>query len=181
MTPASRLPFGTLDLDPEVHVDAGPPRKVRCYVRGCNQMLRLPASEACPQHGIHCHLSSNGPTYSYVDVRRNIIVAADLFATRVLGNPYKYDSTWLGHEKSEDALTWNVFRTLQECGLLHVVARWITGMEIELEPRLYLWGLSISDETFEPWDLLIAARKQFESNLPVVRPPTEPDIALYLP
>jgi hypothetical protein len=78
------------------------------------------------------------------------------------------------------ALTWNVFRTLQECGLLHVLAKWITGLDIQREPHLYLWGLEISDGTFAPWDLLIAARKRFESNLPVKRPPTEPDIALYL-
>src|SRR5208282_1292283 len=32
-----------------------------------------------------------------------------------------------------------------------------------------------------PWDLLIAARQRFEANLPVNRPWTEPDIALYLP
>jgi len=64
---------------------------------------------------------------------------------------------------------------------LHIVAGWITGLEIQQEPRLYLWGLSISEDTFQPWDLLIAARKRFESNLPVQRPPTEPDIALYLP
>ena len=77
-------------------------------------------------------------------------------------------------------LTWNVFRTLQECGLLHTVAGWITGLEIQEEPP-YLWGLSISDDAFQPWDLLLAARERFESNLPVKRPPTEPDIALYLP
>jgi len=48
------------------------------------------------------------------------------------------------------------------------------------EPDLYLWGIRVSGDSFEPWDLLIAARKRFESNLPVVRPLTEPDIALLL-
>jgi hypothetical protein len=179
------LPFGTLDLDPHPYVVAGAPRRIRCYVRGCKGLLRPPGreypGEVCPVHGIRCHFSRNSATYSYVDVRRNIIVAPDLFATRVVGNPFKYPSNYLGNEKSEDALTWNVFRTLQECGLLHLVARWITGLEIPAEPRLYLWGLSVSDETFEPWNLLTAARERFESNLPVERPTTEPDIALYLP
>jgi hypothetical protein len=183
MTTLNSLPFGTLDLDPQPHVVAGPPRRIRCYVRGCEELLRPPLKlgydgEPCPDHGIRCHSSG---TYSYADVRRNIIVSPDLFATRVVGNPFKYESDRLGNEKSEDALTWNVFRTLQESGLLHVVARWVTGMQLSAEPTLYLWGLNVSDETLEPWDLLIAARKRFESNLPVKRPLTEPDIALYLP
>src|SRR5947209_1732531 len=110
----SPLPFGTLDLDPQPHVVAGPPRRIRCYVRGCTELLRPSArscdGEVCPVHGIRCHHSTNGATYSYADVRRNIIVAADLFATRIVGNPHKYETNRLGHENSEDALTWNVFR-----------------------------------------------------------------------
>jgi hypothetical protein len=185
MTRGNSLPFGTLDLDPQPYVVASPPRRVRCYVRGCKELLRPPArgyrGDVCRLHGIRCHLSTSGATYSYADVRGNIIVAPDLFATRIVGNPHKFESDRLGYEKSEDALTWNVFRTLQESGLLHVVARLITGLDIQQEPHLYLWGLSISDHTFKPWELLIAARERFESNLPVERPLTEPDIALYLP
>ena len=183
MTTLNSLPFGTLDLDPQPHVIAGPPKRIRCYVRGCEELLRPPLKkgydgEACLVHGIRCHSSG---TYSYPDVRRNIIASPDLFAEHVVGNSFKYESGRLGNEKSEDALTWNVFRTLQECGRLHLVAGWITGLEILAEPRLYLWGLSISDETFEPWEMLIEAREHFESHLPVKRPQTEPDIALYLP
>jgi hypothetical protein len=182
MAPPHPLPFGTLDLDPQPYVVAGAPLRIRCYVRGCTELLRPPArnfvADFCPVHGIRCHSSG---TYSYADIRRNIIIAPDLFITGIAQNPLKFDRTRLGYENSEDALTWNVFRTLQECGLLHVVARMITALEIREEPRLYLWGLSISDDKFEPWDLLIAARQRFESNLPVERPLTEPDIALYLP
>jgi hypothetical protein len=145
-------------------------------------MLRPPAEEydgeVCPVHGIRCHTSG---TYSYADVRRNIIIAPDQFIAGIVRNTFKHDCTRLGHEKSEDALTWNVFRTLQECGLLHVVARWVTGLDIEIEPHLYLWGICLTGDTFEPWDLLFKARERFESNLPVDRPQTEPDIALYLP
>jgi hypothetical protein len=185
MTELNSLPFGTPDLDPQPHVVSGPPQRVRCYVRGCQELLRPPArgcrGDVCRIHGIRCHYSTRGATYSYAEVRRNIIVAADLFATRIVGNPHKFETSRLGYENSEDALTWNVFRTLQEYRLLHVVARWITGLDVDTEPRLDLWGLSISDATFQPWDLLLAARARFESNLPVERPPTEPDIALYLP
>jgi hypothetical protein len=182
MTEVNPLPFGTPDLDPQQHVIDGPPRRIRCYVRGCKELLRPPAEgydgEVCPAHGIRCHTSG---TYSYADVRRNIIIAPDKFVVGIVRNPFKYETKRLGNENSEDALTWNLFRTLQECGLLHVVAQWITGLDIDAEPHLYLWGICLTGDTFEPWDLLIAARQRFENNLPVDRPQTEPDIALYLP
>lgn len=179
------LPYGTPDLDPEICLDPGPPLRVRCYGKGCDRMLRPPGGgypgDLCPVHGIYCHYSSSGVTYSYKEVRRNIIVAQDLLAQRVVGHPFKHDSKRFGLEKSEDALTWNVFRSLQEAGCLHKVARLVTGLDIAEEPRLFLWGLCLTGDTLEPWDLLIEARNRFESNLPVKRPLTEPDIGLYLP
>jgi len=108
-------------------------------------------------------------------------VAPGLLATRIVGHPFKYESHRLGSERSEDMLSFNVFRSLQEAGCLSRLAGWITGDTIAVEPFLFLWGLSLSDESLEPWDLLIDARKRFESNLPVKRPLTEPDIGLYLP
>lgn len=178
-------PFGVSDLDPEVNLQLGSPRQVRCYVKGCQHVVRVPRrkddGEACPIHGIRCHFSMNAATYSYLDVRRNIIVSPDLFATRVVGHPFKYESHRFGLENSEDALTWNVFRSLQEACCLQEVARWITGLDVDAEPDLLLWGIRLTDDSFEPWNLLVAARNRFERSLPVLRPLTEPDIALYLP
>jgi hypothetical protein len=179
------LPYGTPDLDPKVHLDRGPPLRVRCYVKGCSRMLRPPSrgcpGELCPVHEIRCHYSRSGVTYSYENVRRNIIVAPSLLADRVVGHPFKHDSSRFGLEKSEDALTWNVFRSLQEAGCLREVARMVTGLEVAEEPLLFLWGLCQTGDTLEPWNLLVQARKHFESDLPVKRPLTEPDIGLYLP
>jgi hypothetical protein len=104
-----------------------------------------------------------------------------MFATRLLGHPFKYETHRLGLENSEDALTWTVYRSLQEAGCLHELAHGITGEEVAPEPQLFLWGLGLTDDSLQPWDLLIAARERFESQLPVPRPLTEPDIALYLP
>jgi hypothetical protein len=183
MPPNLRLPFGTQDLDPRVVFDPGPPRRVRCYVQGCNHWLQTPTQadrgEVCPAHGIRCHHSSYGSTYTYLDARRNITVDPDVLATRIVGHPFKYESHRLGYERSEDALTWNVFRSLQATGRLHQVARRITGLDVTEEPRLFLWGIELTGDSFAPWDLLIAARARFESRLPVVRPRTEPDIALF--
>lgn len=179
------LPYGIDDLDPEVLCLPDEPKRVRCYVRGCHHILRVPRrgfkGDICPDHGIRCHLSGKNATYTYVAAWRNIFASPDLFAQHIVGHPFKYESHRLGSEKSEDALSWNVFRSLQEAGKLAEFARTITGDPCEIEPRLYLWGICITDDDFRPWDLLIAARKRFESNLPVERPLTEPDIALHLP
>jgi hypothetical protein len=70
---------------------------------------------------------------------------------------------------------------LEEAGLLHLVAEMITGQPCEIQPFLFTWGICTTNDDFEPWDLLIEARKRFESNLPVDRPQTEPDLGLYLP
>jgi len=183
--PSTTLPYGTDDLDPVPHFLAGSRRKVRCYVRGCNLELHPPtrqhgSGDACPDHGIRCHASKDC-TYSYTDPRRNFIIDADLARDRVLGHPSKFESHRFGLENSEDALTWNVFRSFQRAHVLHRVAQRITGLPRADEPKLFLWGISVSDDMFQPWDLLARARERFETNLPVKRPLTEPDIALWLP
>ena len=179
------LPYGVEDLDPDVVVASKAPTRVRCYVRGCSHFLNTPRrgfkGDVCPEHGIRCHHSSAGATYSYVDVRRNIIASSETFATKVVGHPFKYESHRLGLEKSEDTVSWNVFRSFHEAAELKRLGEMITGIRSEVEPALYLWGVCCSDDDFDPWHLLIAARKRFESHLPVDRPKTEPDIALHLP
>jgi hypothetical protein len=183
LTPlASELPYGTPDLDPKITYRLGPPALVQCVIQGCPQTMRPPCKghrgEPCPSHGIYVHRSR---TYSYRDPRRNIIVSQPIFASRLLGHPFKYESHRFGMERSEDALTWNVFRSLLVVGRLPEVACWITGQYVPEQPRLFLWGLRVDDDSFEPWDLLIEARKRFESKLPVERPLTEPDVALFVP
>ena len=90
------LPYGTNDLDPRVICVSQSPRRVRCFVKGCRHILRTPTryekGEACPDHGIFCHFSSGGATYSYADVRRNTIASPDCwhiasFITRSSTNP----------------------------------------------------------------------------------------------
>lgn len=183
--PTSSLPYGVGDLVQSIEHYATKPARVRCYVRGCEELLEVPTryqrGQVCRWHGIRCHYSGGKPTFAYEDARRNLIVSADLFRRRVIGHPFKYESHRFGLEKSEDAVTWNVFKSLQEAGHLHHIARSITGDDSGYEPILYLWGLCLTEDDFEPWNLLIKARERFESKLPVKRPLTEPDIALFLP
>jgi hypothetical protein len=114
-------------------------------------------------------------------VRGNAIASPNLLATRIVRHPFKFESHRLGNERSEDMLSWNVFRSLQEAGCLGMLGRAITGDSVTVEPFLLMWGIFLTDDAFDPWDLLIAARERFEANLPVQRPLTEPDIMLWLP
>lgn len=177
------VPYGTAELNPEIVTTGQPAQLVKCYVRGCSRWLAPPRrsfrGDICPVHKIRCHVSGNNGTYSYVDPARNIIAGTKVFADHILGHPFKFESHRLGSEKSEDALTWNVFRFLYEHKQLARVAELFTGERHGTEPQLFLWGIAI--DSFRPWPLLIKARDRFERKLPVDRPLTEPDIALYLP
>jgi hypothetical protein len=178
----SPLPYGTNDLDPRF-VQNKARGIVRCPVRGCIHWLKPPnrergSGEACPRHSIYVHKSG---TYRYPQPSSNVIIDRGFFEKHILGNDFKFESHRLGTERSEDTLSYNVFRSLQRVGLLHEVVRLCTGIKANHEPRLYLWGLEMKEEAVEPWDLLVAARERFESDLPVNRPLTEPDIALYQP
>lgn len=179
------LPYGTEDLDPRPVVAKGEEKRIKCYVRGCSALLRPPAKgfrgDVCPEHGIRCHHSSTGGTYGYAEPERNVFASREIFRSEILNHPLKFESHRLGLERSEDTVSWNVFRSFQEAGQLHRIAAAITGDAIAVEPFLYLWGIGIQVEDFSPWSLLLDARRQFEQAIPVDRPLTEPDIALHLP
>jgi hypothetical protein len=184
--PLPPLPYGLHELDEVVVSDPGPPRVVQCYIRSCEELLRPPCrgfrGDACKAHGIYCHLSGSNRTFTYRDFRRNLIVSPELFARKVRGNPHKVESHRFGYLNSEDAVSWNCFRSLQDAGVLHLIAQWVTGEPVTKEPFLWLWGLSSSDDRFRPWPLLTAARQRFEiGRLPVTRPLSEPDISLLIP
>lgn len=176
---SSRIPYGRYDLEPLVK--RRPNGSVKCLVRGCQQWLKSPTrvdrtGDECPEHGIIIH----GNTYKYADPVRNIIVEQNYFRDHILNHRFKFDRSRFGHEVSEDAVTFNVLMSFRQAGLLHRIVQLATGLLIPTEPRLYLWGLHINSGV-EPWELLQLARDRFESDLPVKRPLTEPDIALWLP
>jgi hypothetical protein len=174
-----RIPYGIFELHPQLVTDPGPPFRVRCCVRGCNRFLIPPSrtypGEVCREHGIRTHRSA---TYSYVRPERNIITARDV-AIRIANHPFKWECRFQ-LEKSEDAAVFNLLRSFMEAGCLNYLGRYITGLNTEKEPRLFLWGIE-QDEELTPFDLLIAGRERFERRLPVERPMTEPDAMLYLP
>jgi hypothetical protein len=179
----SPLPYGVFDLNPQVQTHPGPPERIRCFVKNCRWFLRPPTrggfkGEVCPDHGIRVHRSG---TYSYRDPGRNVIVSPKLMTEGIMRSPFKWESGRMANERGEDVLNYNCFRSFQEANVLHLVMSLFTGMEVIRQPRLFLWGLELTDDSLKPWDMLIAARERFEAALPVTRPATEPDLIAYDP
>jgi len=144
---AERLPYGVNELSPDVVPLSDKPRRVKCYANNCQQVLHTPTragkGDICPDHGIRCHYSSAGATYSYADPAHNITASAKAFKQKIVGHPFKYESHRLGLERSEDALSWNVFKSLQEAGSLARFASQITKENVA-SSRFSISGESVS-------------------------------------
>ncbi len=114
------------------------------------------------------------PTYVLKNQRDNFIVGREL-----LGQLAGKAETWrLGNENSEDALSFNVFRSLQEAGALRDAARLFTGADVTTEPELTVWGRRLDRASTHPVPELQAALAELET-WPGQK--TEPDIILHVP
>ena len=152
--------------------------RIRCCVRDCPRWLAIRQAGVqnpdiyCPDHGISV---SDSPTYVYRDYRRNFMVAIPQLERVV---PLKFERWRLGNERSEDAVSWNVFVGLAELGGLPAVFQHLSGLEPISEPELYLWGVQIGVPAPHLWPRLAEVRGILE---PRIRIPTEPDIVLRVP
>jgi hypothetical protein len=87
----------------------------------------------------------------------------------------------LGHELSEDALSWNVFVRLAVAGRLREAAQHLTGRTLRSEPSLYLWGRHID---LRYGDSAVYSELRRVRSVPekgIRRLATEPDIMLIVP
>jgi hypothetical protein len=117
------------------------------------------------------------PTYILSERLDNFIVGHDLVSAAINNEWKKAETHRLGFENSEDALTFNVFRSLQEAGELQRVARLVTE-QLTPEPDLFLWGRQINkDGTSNTWHELQAVRRKVEGTH---GQPTEPDVCLHV-
>jgi hypothetical protein len=111
----------------------------------------------------------------YQDYRQNFVVDLGLLeAVKTL----KVESWRLGNERSEDALSWNVFVGLAGLGGLNEALRLLTGYEGDKEPELYLWGVRIDVSAPQRWTNLARVRGELEAGAGL---PTEPDVILHVP
>lgn len=152
--------------------------RIRCCVRNCHRWLakrhRGPSdpNAFCPDHGVSVSAS---PTYVYKDYRHNFIIDVPTLE-RVKG--LKVESWRVGNERSEDALSWNVFVGLAGLNGLGSAFQSLTGIKVNVEPELYLWGVRISDEVPRVWCKLNEARLALKEG---TRWPTEPNVILRVP
>lgn len=170
-----RLPYGISDIAI---------REGFCPIAGCATEIRKYPSQVqpknsslnyCPRHKIYCRGSLNKYTYIFGNYADNLIVGSNVFNTIFIENASKkHEVQRIGYENSEDALSWNVFVSLKDAGLLKLVASMITGKKYLVEPELLLWGYYISKiSKFDEY--LESFRNEYEKELPVK---TEPDIML---
>jgi hypothetical protein len=115
------------------------------------------------------------PTYIYEHPLENFIAGDSLVGDALEGKWKKAETFRLGHENSEDALSWNVFRSLQEAGELHTAAHLLAGVHTKLEPELLLWGRRILSDATEPSTEIQGALQLLE---PSLRQQTEPDVIM---
>ncbi len=118
------------------------------------------------------------PTYVLENALDNIIVGRDLIGEAIEGKWGNAEARRLGNETSEGALTWNVFRSLQEAGHLSVATRVLADAEMPAEPELYFWGKRLELSGVEAWTELQTIRNELE---PGLAQQTEPDACLYIP
>jgi hypothetical protein len=186
------LPYGWRDFDPEVVaglVESHPEHVVRRRDGGMTCPLVEHEREwlhwqdgnyarGTVPHGDPEVAFRVSPTYILSDPRHNFIAGANLIEEILNGASGKAETFRLGHENSEDALTWNVFRSLQEAGFLHALTPLLCDCREPVEPTLYLWGRRVDGSEIGPFEELAAARQGFE---PTHRQQTEPDVVLRLP
>lgn len=148
-------------------------KRVPCPVKGCpvqveRQKGKYQKEEACkcPKHGLYISPS----TFEYEDYQSNLLWrdAEELeLLERVFGE--KRESR-MAREKSEDAVTWNVFRYLEKSGLLKDFLDTLSRSGNE-GARIIYW--SFDPKAGGPWEPLVRARSEFGEKAHLG---TEPDL-----
>ena len=135
--------------------------RVSCPVLGCEHdvtrqrvSFRTTPEYYCPEHRIYISPS----TFEYGDLRDNLLWFSsedERLLTAISG--VKRESR-MTRDNSEDALTWNVFRFLEQSKLL---AGWLGHLTNEpvLNPRIMYW--SYCQDTGNTWEPLEQARTEF--------------------
>lgn len=149
---------------------------VECPVIGCartvarqRRTFRREPEFNCPEHGIYISPS----TFEYGDLQANLVGmdVEDLLLFARLADG-KAESGRMARERSEDALTFNVFRGLERERILDSVLTALTGCQsVNAVPSYW----SLIGDTAEPHPMIDAARRAFHENMDHG---TEPDLLI---
>jgi hypothetical protein len=188
---ARQPPYGWPDFDPEVvaglrartpdTIDKSPDGWIRCPLVG-HTRERLPWIGGDYRRGSEPHGSARAsfrasPTYVLEDPLDNFIVGRDIVRRVTQRGSGKAETSRLGNENSEDAVTWNVFRSLHAAGRLDLATQQLLG----IDPRrvdLFMWGVEVSTDDVSRWHALQGVRDHLE---PGKGQQTEPDACLHVP
>ncbi len=162
--------FGLQDLKPKIALTS---TDIECPVKGCSQHVerqrqsfRREERFQCPDHKIYISPS----TFEYANVTDNLLWQniADLDLLEAV-KKVKRESR-ITRDNSEDALTWNIFRYLENTNQLANLLSRVANMENRNSELIY-W--SYSQKTEGAWQELNKARQEFGEHL---QRSTEPDL-----
>ena len=121
----SQMPFGVAELSLR--------GRNACPVRGCVE------ASPCQTHHIAVHSTRlRGLTYVYDDPWQNLLWADADDRARLTAILHGKRESRMGHEHSEDAITWNVFRFFERHGCLAPAMRTICPCPDD-EPLTVFW------------------------------------------
>ena len=152
--------FGTDDLRPFMRTDGG---ESSCPVQDCAtrvpvQRKTFAATEEflCPVHRIYIGQT----TFEYQNEEDNFLWNSDADRARLVAARKLKRESRMNRERSEDALSWNVFRYLEVSGLLGDWVSSVTGQHGSVAgAQVHFW--SCDSSTGETWKPLADARKAF--------------------
>ena len=96
-------------------------------------------SSPCPTHHIAVHSTRGGFTYVYDEPSRNLLWTDAHDQERLKAILLGKRECRMGHEHSEDAVTWNVFRFFERHGCLSGAIRRICSCPT-VEPQVIFWA-----------------------------------------
>ena len=167
--------LGWEQLKTQIRVTAS---SVECPVRDCAQVVKRQRQRfqrndefLCPQHGIFISPS----TFEYQSESDNMLWATDddLALWRCINAPGMKRESRVTRDNSEDAVTWNVFRFLEKCGLLGHFINMIGGEPLAVLPRIIYWSYCQSSHL--GWQPLANAASVFGES---VERRSEPDLVI---
>ena len=151
--------------------------EVPCPIEGCSTKVKRRKSNRGTVKNLdyfceNCGIYVTPTTYVYQNWEDNILWQDDLDKLRLLKEK-KAEGRRFGHEKSEDAVTWNIFRYMEKNQLLSYYVSQLTDISSK-KIELFYWGI---DDSGYFWSPLTQARNAFEPNNKKQRW-TEPDLVL---
>jgi hypothetical protein len=150
--------------------------RVECPVDGCNEFVKRQRDHfkrakefKCPKHDIFISPS----TFEYKNELNNLLWHEDEDVALLKGIKTVKRESRMARERSEDAVSWNVFRYLEKNELIGTVFGGLLGIALP-SPEIIYWSYNQKENS--SWTTLNRARNEFGEQL---NRSSEPDIIVY--